>query len=404
MIKAEIISDPVGLNDWRTAWRELFGERPHEPSVSFEWTQALFRNHLGPEDRLLLVVLKDAHRICGFIPLVAESRRIFGLPLVTLYPLSERYNTHSDLLLARATAECVRCFLDAVMSLPLPWDVFSMRRLVEGGALTMCLENQAKDLRAPLRSTIGGPSFILPLPGTFEEYLAQRSGKFRNFLRRAEKRLAARGHVSFLRAGTDLDLDASYEALLGIEVRSWKHQHGTAISAIGRQRGFYEDLCHSLAVAGHLHLTFLALDGRPIAYNLGVVYGGTYSYLKTSFDEGVRQDSPASIARSRLLASLIPDGIQTFDFPGEPYEWEAQWTRELQWHRSLVMFNRTMRGRFCALAQHLRDCGRSAAKGRGFEYVDPHCLKPEPKDGGNRGAEESIRRGRDTIPRTLAEG
>lgn len=371
-----MIWDPASLDPYRELWSEVFRVRPHQPSVSFEWTRALFHNHLGKNDRLVLVVLRDRERIQGIVPLVAESSRLFGLPMVTLAPLSERYNTHGDLLLSAASENLVGALLDALFSFPYPWDMFRMSRLIEGSPLTACLEDQLRRGQTSFRSRSETPSFVLPLPGSYDKYLARRSGKFRNFVRRAEKRLARLGRIEFLQTGVHLDLDAAYTALIDIETRSWKHEHGTAISAIGRQRNFYQELCRGMFESGRLHLTFLTLDGAPIAYNLGLVFDDTYYYLKTSFDEAFRAHSPATVVRSRLLALLIESGISTFDFPGEPYEWEAQWTRDLQWHRSLLVFNRTMRGQFYGMLRRLRDSRRKTPPEGVIAYVDPRDLKP----------------------------
>lgn len=371
-----MIWDPASLDPYRDMWSDVFHARPHQPSASFEWTRALFHNHLGKGDRLVLVVLRDRERIQGIVPLVAESSRLFGLTMVTLVPISERYNTHGDLLLSSTSENLVGVLLDALFSLQYPWDMFRMSRLIEGSPLTACLEGQLHRSQARFRSRSEAPSFVLQLPGSYDEYLAQRSGKFRNFVRRAEKRLACLGRIAFLQTGVHLDLDVAYTALIDIETRSWKHEHGTAISAISHQQAFYRELCRSMFESGRLHLTFLALDGTPIAYNLGLVFGDTYYYLKTSFDEAFRAHSPATVIRSRLLASLIESGISTFDFPGEPYEWEAQWTRDLQWHRSLLVFNRTMRGQFYGMLRRLRDSRRKALPEGVIAYVDPRDLKP----------------------------
>jgi CelD/BcsL family acetyltransferase involved in cellulose biosynthesis len=296
--------------------------------------------------------------------------------MVTLAPISERYNTHGDLLLSAASENLVGALVNALFSLRYPWDMFRISRLIEGSPLTGCLEEQLRRSQARFRSRLEAPSFVLPLPRSYDDYLAQRSGKFRNFLRRAEKRLARQGRIEFLRAGVDVDVEAGYTALFQIETRSWKHAHGTAISAIRHQQDFYRDLCRGMFESGRLHLTFLRIEGTPIAYNLGLVLGDTYYYLKTSFDEAFRAHSPATVVRSRLLASLIESGITAFDFPGEPYEFEAQWTRDVQWHRSLLVFNRTRRGQFYGMLCRLRDSRRKASPEGVIAYVDPRDLKP----------------------------
>ena len=66
-------------------------------------------------------------------------------------------------------------------------------------------------------------------------------------------------------AGVDLDVAAAFEALLAVEAASWKHAHGTAITAIAHQAAFYRALVREMAAAGALHLSFLTVGGQTIA-------------------------------------------------------------------------------------------------------------------------------------------
>lgn len=376
MTSADIVWDLRSVDSHRDTWQQLFAARCHEPSASFEWTQSLIENHLHSNDRFGLVILKDGQTTCGLVPIVAESSSLFGFPLVTLAPISERYNTHGDMLLASASDAVAAAFFDALFSVRRSWDLFRMGRILEGSALGIALENELRRRHARFRSRVEMPSFILALPRTFEEYLRLRSGRFRNFARRAERKLASVGRVDLIHAGKDLDIRACYAALVSIETRSWKHAHGTAISAVRHQQTFYEHLCRTMFDAGHLHLTLLTLDGQPVAYNLGLVFGTVYYYLKTSFDECLKAHSPSTVARLRLVASLIDAGVSTFDFPGEPYEWEAQWARDVRWHRSLAVFSPTARGRLYGALAYLRDRKRATDGGRDVSYVDARGLKP----------------------------
>jgi len=140
-----------------------------------------------------------------------------------------------------------------------------------------------------------------------------------------------------------------------VEKVSWKHKHGTAISAVAHQRGFYHDMARGALDAGRLHLTFLQLDHLPVSYNLGLVSHGQYHYLKTSFHEAYRSRGVATISRAHLIRILIDEGIKEFDFPGEPYKWEAQWTDKLRWHRSVLVYNKTVMGRVYRTLTSLRD-------------------------------------------------
>jgi CelD/BcsL family acetyltransferase involved in cellulose biosynthesis len=374
MIAVEVYRDVAAVERHRDEWRALFDASRAEPSASYEWIHAMCQAHLRSRDQFFLIVLRREGRLCGLVPLVASEERLAGLPLVTLVPLSERYRTHSDMLVHPVDDEVVAALVGAILALPRQWDLFRLIQVLDTNPLLGALDRGLQRLGARCRLRAEPPSFFLPLPPTFDDYLAARTSKFRNHLRRVEKKLAATGTVRVISTGVDLDLERSIAALLDIEAKSWKHAHGTAISSVAHQTTFYRELVGGLMERGRLHLQFLTRDDEPIAYNLGLVCRGQYAYLKTSFIEALKPLGPATILRARLVAGLIADGVEALDFPAEPYEWEAQWTSEHRAHHSIVAWNRTLRARAWALAWRLREARKPAGQS-GIAYANARDLK-----------------------------
>ncbi len=373
MITAEILQASQGVEALRGPWDELFRDKGREPSLSWSWSQAIMRNHLAHDRDWFTMILRRDRKPAAIVPMSATRMRAFGLEFVLIQPIQERNNTHSDLLMG-SDPELVEAWLDELMRLPLRWDVLALSRMLEDSTLLGTLEVALARRGQPHHVRLEQPSYYLPLPATFDDYLSARSGKFRSYLRRAGKRLDATGVVSFEVVDSGADLGARFEEMLAIERGSWKHQHGTAISAVAHQTGFYRDLCAGAREAGMLHLSFLRVDGVAVAYNLGVIVGGCYYYLKTSYLDAWREHGVATIGRARLIGHLIERGCRAFDFPAEPYEWEKQWADDLRWHRSLRVFRKGPRGRLIALATKLHDALRRRGR-REIVYTDARALR-----------------------------
>jgi len=371
MILVDVIHGFETLESWRHRWDEIFRARSHEPSSSFEWTSALARHHVRVGDACVLMCLRRGAEVVGLVPLVARKATLrMGVRATVLAPLSESYNTHSDLLLANTDEETVGAFLAGLSSLDVAWDSFSMARLLEESPIAASLQRvlKAHAWRHSMRDGI--PAYFLSLPESYGEYLKGRSAKFRNYLKRMEKRLATAGPMDVREVRSTSDLDEALKALLQVEQASWKHEHGTSIAAIDRQSGFYADFARGAHAAGRLHLQWMRLNSKPAAYNLGYVDGSGYHYLKTSYDAALRPLGPATFLRARLIDSLIRRGITAFDFPGEPYAWEAQWTDQVRWRRTLAIYRSTVVGRLLALSARLRHRSRQ----RSVEHADPRSV------------------------------
>lgn len=376
MIDAELIWDFRQNGTLADEWAALDDIGLCEPSTSLEWTRALLATRVAESDTVFAVALRSAGSLVAIVPAIIRCERVMGLlDIATVLLLSDISNTHSDVLRTHDRPEIVAAFVEALAMLPCRWDILRIGRLLESSPIALQMNEFLVHSNLAHRIRREQPSFCLDLEPSYEQFLAARSAKFRNYLRRKARQLDTAGQVKILLAGRDLSVDVAFDHLLFIEERSWKHAHGTAISAVPHQREFYRLLCKGAASRGRLHLTLMYLDDVPIAFNFGIMSADRYSYLKTSFDESLRRLSPATVLRARLVETLISEGIQCLDFPAEPYQWEEQWTDKLRWHVSVLIFNRTVRAVVYRLLVGLRDLSRRPRDAKGVHYVDPR--KPE---------------------------
>ena len=356
------------IPELRTQWEALFRSRPNEPSTSFEWTTAMVRHHVRAGDRCFLVHARRDGMLVGIVPLVLRRLKVLGQRVALLAPLSEDYNTHSDLLLAAPDEEVVNALIASLFALNADWDCFRMARLLETNPLVPMLRQALAAHNHSYAVREGLAAYVLDLPASYAGYLAGRSAKFRNHLKRAERKLSATGTIEVHELSHRDAFDGAFDALLQIERGSWKQAFGSSISAVERQSGFYRDFCLAAFGSGALHLQWQTIDAKPIAYNLGYLTQSGYHYLKTSYDHAYRPLSPATVLRARLIERLIERGVARMDFPGEPYEWESQWTDTVRKRTVLSVYSPSIRGRVLALVDRVRH--RSSANG-GVKHVDP---------------------------------
>ncbi len=352
---ASILTDRPDISPFESEWERLFAAPGNEPSTSFEWTQALLRNRLLPDDRFFLAGVTRGSETVALLPLVVRSTRLFGGRLRVLLPLADLRNTHSDVLSNSMDQSVVSALMAAFYELPVRWDVFRLWNVLENDPLIAHFAGAVR--HRPLASLMrdSHASYFLDLPDSYDEYLAARSSKFRNYLRRTERKVATEADVRILDLASVDEVESGYEMLLEVERASWKHQHGTAISSAPHATGFFRDLCIGAAARGRLRLQVLNIGGRPVAYNLGYVHDSTYSYLKTSFAEDLKPLGIATFLRARLVRSLIENGLKVMDYPAQPHEWERQWTETVRWHKKLTLYRGTPPGLALSMVQHLRN-------------------------------------------------
>ena len=370
-VSVDVLEGFDALATLKERWDQLFLANPNEPSTSFEWTSAMATHYVRQGDRCLLVQLRRGDVLVGLVPLVLRQMKVMGQRIGLLTPLSEENNTHSDLLLACADDESVSAFVSALGRLGVDWDCFRLARLLEQNPLVPALRRVLGSGGHRHLMRQGVPAYVLDLPSSFADYLASRSAKFRNHLKRSIRKLQEAGDVGVTVLDRADGFEQAYDALLLVERASWKQSHGTSIVSVERQASFYRDFGRAAFGSGRLQLQWLTLDARPIAYNLGYMTEAGYHYLKTSYDAAYRQFSPATCLRARLVESLIARGVPRLDFPGEPYEWEAQWTDTIRWRLACTIYPPTVRGRALSAIDRIRHWRRPV---RTVDHVDPRAV------------------------------
>jgi CelD/BcsL family acetyltransferase involved in cellulose biosynthesis len=354
MISFEIVEESGKMESYFAQWDQLFDSGAYEASLSLEWTRALLKTHLDGASFLLLV-LRDEADVLGIVPLCIRERKKYGISLSTAFPISEYFNTHSDLLLRDSLDELVEVFLKALFSLKSRWDVLTISRFIENSPrLDRILQTRKNSFGFTSDVRREEPSFFIPLGDRYQEFLDKKSANFRSKLKSAAKKVQALGEVSFLRTRDFPDFDEAYRIILSIEEKSWKHGHGTAITCTERQREFYRELGRGAFGKGRMRLHILCVNREPAAFEMGLVIGKKYYCVHGSYDEKYKKENPGTVLLARFIEELVQDGITEYDWFGEPFEWESRWTDAFRWHTSLAIYNNTLKAKLLFLYHRIR--------------------------------------------------
>ncbi len=190
------------------------------------------------------------------------------------------------------------------------------------------------------------PSRVSPyldIATTWEEFLAALPHKRTSRWERQRRKLRRAGEVVIHRYQGSTDVDWLVGQLADVESRSWKERQGTSIRGRGLET-FYHDLCRALAHEGWLRPVWLELDGRIVAFVLGVVFQGTYFVLKTAYDESCSKLSPGVCLFYETVGDAFRAGLSRVDFLGEPARWKSEWATGQRQHVIVALYPRGLRG------------------------------------------------------------
>jgi len=316
------------------------------PSVvcSSVWARALAETHLK-DHRFRTLVLSRGGVVVGLLPLAAPTPAARFALKRDIGPVYGAYPGRSGLLVQDGNADLVGAILGQLVEKVPGWDVF-LFRVVEGSACHAAVLDVAAQRSLRLREISTTESPYFELPEAWEELVATLPKKTRWTIRKGETELRAHGELEYVEHTEPASTQALLDAIYAIERKSWKEDSGTSITARSWEQGFYDALVPHAAAGNLLNGHVLRLSGAPIAYILGIAGPDrVFVDLKESFDASFAKYSPGHVLKRFAISSLIARGVRTYDFMGRCESYKMRWAQQTYRSLTLVLYNRTVRGR-----------------------------------------------------------
>jgi CelD/BcsL family acetyltransferase involved in cellulose biosynthesis len=340
------VNDRAAFMSLEAEWNQLVEATSNELFYRHEFLRLWLDNFAaGARPRVLLMRGEDG-ALSAALPLVEERTSMYGVPVRQLTSAANAHSCRFDML-AREPDVAAEAFLSHLRATG-GWDVLRLTDVPEGGA-AFRLMDVAKRQKLPVGEWASLNSPYVPLPAKKDAYFNALPSKFKANCRRRRRKLEEKGKVTFERICGGLDLEGVLEEGLLLEQSGWKGQNGTAMAQDAKTRGFYTELARDAAYRKRLALYFLRLDGRAVAFQYGLEYGGRYFLLKPGYDEGLKECSPGQLLVEEVLGDCLSRGLTEFDFLGPDMVWKRDWTDKARQHTWLYVFNDTAFGRaLCA--------------------------------------------------------
>lgn len=189
---------------------------------------------------------------------------------------------------------------------------------------------------------------VIPLAQDWEACRRRWSKRHRSKMTKAAERLAARGRMQFVfhsRPAPD-ELPALLRRCFEVEDRSWKGQSGSSVLRNAGMIEFFTRQAELLAQGGHLELSLLELDERPVAFIYGFGAKGVSYWHKIGYDPEFQQATPGLLVQCFALAHLHNQpSVKAVDCMGPLNDALAKWQPETYQVGCLIAAPRSWLGR-----------------------------------------------------------
>jgi CelD/BcsL family acetyltransferase involved in cellulose biosynthesis len=312
-------------------WDDLADRTRGLPFVRPGWIGAWW-DAFG-DGALRIVTLRRGERLAGVLPCYGDERWLrsptndqtpqFGV-LAEDAPAAAEL---ADAVLDRTGRRLTLSFVDASS-----WDFTAFRDAAEARGYTV------------LARPVVRPPY-LAVDGDWEAFEGRLAGRLLRDLRRRRRRLEDEGVLTFEVADGAAGLEDLLEEGFRVETSGWKAAQQTAIVSRPETRRFFTEIARWASGRGSLRLAFLRLDGRALAFQLGLEEGGAYYFLKGGYDSEFHRYAPGKLLVHEMLERAFSSGLERFEFLGQPEPWKLEWTNDTRVLLIVDAFAPSLQGR-----------------------------------------------------------
>ncbi len=297
--------------DWLTTWWEHYGSR--QPA----------------QELAVLLVLEDlpndSEHLLAILPCYVDYSLTRG-KVLRLLGDGEVCSDHLDLLVAPVDApRAAKALAEYLVTNGDDWDLMDLSA-IDAGEVALEHLCTAFESHACQVSRIAGPScWSVELPESWEDFLAGQSKSHRKRLRRLKKYVFDTGQGVWHLVQTRQELDIAWPILIDLHQRRRNSLGEPGCFTSSRWANFHRDIAEQLLSGGRLRLSWLEMDGQPVAAEYQFADGRTTFAYQAGIDPDRLEQGPGRLSMMCVLQHAIAEGHTSVDLlrGDEPYK--ANW-------------------------------------------------------------------------------
>jgi CelD/BcsL family acetyltransferase involved in cellulose biosynthesis len=327
-LAVEIITDAGRLESISDEWSQLLDAcDASSPSMSPTWVNAWWRVFGGRGGReLCAVALRDAARLVGLA--LFSARRVWSRPGVPVRRLElipsgedeadEILSDYLSILAARGFEQrVVEGFAEQLLSGALGrWDDLILPRMSTDSVMVPLLD-AAFEGTGQHRFELTGGSPYIPLPSSWDQYLARLSGSRRRLVRTSLRAFEewCGGRLELHVARTPAELDEGMRILRDLHQERWREAGKPGVFSSHLFNAFHAEVMPALLAKDQLELLWLCASGEPVAALYNILWDGAVQF----YQSGRRMDLPRELRPGVVVHALairrsIELGRREYDF------------------------------------------------------------------------------------------
>jgi CelD/BcsL family acetyltransferase involved in cellulose biosynthesis len=181
---------------------------------------------------------------------------------------------------------------------------------------------------------------IVDVTGDFAEYCRTTHPHWLGRVAAYQRKMMRDYDAEFTLVASPSDLEAELERCFQLEAAGWKGRSGTAILSTEETTRFYGSLARAYHALGQLRVSAIVLDGRLVAFQLGLLYGKRLWPLKGAYDESYRRLAPGLVLLMSQIERCFELDLEAVELLGKTERYKLQFATSRREHVAFRAYRR----------------------------------------------------------------
>lgn len=330
--------------DWPAlaeVWDTLLRATPDHTVFQSYAYQRLWWDHFAGDSELFIVLIVRNGAVLGIAPLRIEPVS-YGRQCRQLCFIGTRWEVDRPaFLFPGGDLTLAQVLVTFLARRTARWDLCDFHEQTTGSPLLRCLEDTFRAAGFLVSLARDSDCPYLPLQGTWQQFLAGKSQKFRKNLKSSDRKLRQLGDWQYRTYDAAPEVLEQLEVYRAIEARSWKNDAGVGVSRSDEYFAFYRELAEIFAQRHAFVVRMMTVDGRALAGTFGIVFEGVYYSLQIAHDREANRYSPGTYLEALEIQECFDRGYREYEFLGGFLNNKSRWTTTHRQTTQLRVFRRS---------------------------------------------------------------
>ncbi len=324
--------------------------------TSFNWISTWLKSYEQNYDPVILLIFKN-ETLVGFLPFVVQDATYMKIICKRLEIAS--LSTHGDIItlpVIENPCTVLKAVFDYLYENNIHWDYLYVESLIAGGEDIHSLAACAKTFKYACETgniVENQMAWYVKIDQPWPAYYQSLSRNMKNSINKRRNKIERVGgyqifHFDKIKPGT-----ADWEDLVQIDQASWQFENGFGIFS-PKNKTFYENLLQTFSDST-LDIWMMKGNDGPVVFEISLVFRNKVYLLRSEYVQNMKEYSPGTLLRLHALEWYFENGLSEYDMLGKFDESKKIWTDYFRKQEEVIIFNRTLKGKFIHTLQFVRE-------------------------------------------------